>query len=103
MGETEYKARVTLDTVMKIETLMEKSVIAVAQMAQGAELTTMQMAQILTPVIRAGGNDVTPKDVAKVIFNSGIAEAYSALGELFSIALNPQGQEEEVGNGEESD
>lgn len=85
---------------MRIETTLSKSIIGIAQMAQAAELTTIQMAQILTPVIRAGGNDVNEKQVAKIIFEQGIGEAYAAIGEVFAVALNPQG--EDLGNGEEN-
>lgn len=100
MGSTELNGKVTLDVVMRIEAAMDKSLIGIAQMVQSADLTTIQMARILTPVIRAGGNDVSEKEVAKIVFNAGLSSAFGAISDILGMALNPQG--EDLGNGEDN-
>ena len=87
LGEKKYKARVTLDVVKRIETACNQGVVRIAQTLAAGELTTTQMVSILTPVIRAGGNDTSEKEVGQALWDAGLADGMKAIGEILSQVL----------------
>lgn len=101
LGEKKYKARVTLDVVKRIETACGQGVVRIAQTLSAGELTTTQMVSILTPVIRAGGNDVSEKKVGEALWDAGLADGMRSIGEILSQVLtsgDDEGNEKEAEN-----
>jgi len=84
----EYKARMSLDTIIRIEQTMNVSILKIGNLLAGADISVTQMVQIITLAIRAGGNDVKEKDIKKLIADIGLLEAIKMTGELISLALN---------------
>ncbi len=99
LGKKKYKAKVTLDVVMRIEQSVGKGVVKIVQALSEGELTTSQMVAILTPAIRGGGNDVTEKDIGEDLWAAGLSDGMKAVGEIASTILGAGGDE---GNDEEA-
>ena len=87
-NEVEYKARMSIDTIVRIEQTLGVSILFVASSLSEAKLTLTQMIQIITLAIRAGGNDVKEKDVKKLISGIGLVEAVTMCTELITLSLN---------------
>ncbi len=100
LGAKKYKARVTLDVVKRIETSCNQGVVRIAQTLAAGELTITQIISILTPVIRAGGNDVDEKEVGQALWDAGLADGMKAIGEVLSQVL---GSGEDEGNEKEAE
>lgn len=89
LGEKEYKGRVTLDAMMKIETSMNMGLLQIAQRLSDGALTLNEMGTIITPVIRGGGNDITQNDVLKMVWDNGTMNCFKIVSDIISNALNP--------------
>lgn len=88
LGEKKYKAKVTLDAVIRIEQSCGMGVVKIAQALSEGELTTSQMVAILTPPIRGGGNDINEKEVGQSLWGAGLAEGMKAIGEILATILS---------------
>jgi len=86
--DVEYKARMSLDTCIRIEQATGVAMLEVASLLSTAKLTLTQMIQIITLGIRAGGNDVKEKDIKKLISEIGLVETVTMCSELITLALN---------------
>ena len=93
LGEKKYNAKVTLDIVMRIEQACNKGIVKITQSLSEGELTTSQMVSILTPVIRAGGNDINEKEVGVALWGAGLADGMKAVGEILALVLSSGGDE----------
>ena len=87
LGPKTFKAKVTLDAIIKIETALNCGIVKVLQKLTDANLTTMEMVSILTPIIRGGGNDLSEKDIREIVWEAGIAGTMNATGEILAKAL----------------
>jgi len=83
-----YKARMSLDTIMRIEEGLGTSILKVGNKLTTADITLLDIITILTLAIRAGGNDVTEKDIKSLVSEIGLVEAMKLTGELLTLALN---------------
>lgn len=100
LGEKKYKAKVTLDVVIRIEQSCGKGIVKIAQALSEGDITTSQMVAILTPVIRAGGNDINEKEVGQSLWGAGLADGMKAIGEVLATILSSGGDE---GNEEQAE
>lgn len=100
LGDVSYNGRVTLDVIMRIERQMGKGIVKIAQSLSDADISTFEIVQILTPVIRAGGNDVDEKKVGKEIWDAGLATGMAACAEVVASALGAGGDEGNEGEAE---
>lgn len=96
LGQKQLKGRVTLDVLVRIESAMGCGIVKVAQRLQEGDLRINDILGILTPVIRAGGNDIDQKDVGLAVWEAGLAEGMRCAGEILALALTAG----EAGNGE---
>ena len=83
-----YKARMSLDTIMRIEEALGTSILKVGNKLTTADITLLDIITILTLAIRAGGNDVKDSDIKHNVSEIGLVEAMKLTGELLSLALN---------------
>ena len=102
LGKKIHNGKVTLDVVMRIEQSCGKGIVQIAQSLQAGELTTSQMVAILTPVIKAGGNDMDEKAVGAMLWESGLAEGMKVIAEVVSAVLTSGGDEGNVDEAEVS-
>lgn len=93
LGEKKYKAKVTLDVIIRIEQSCGKGIVKIAHALSEGELTTSQMVSILTPVIRAGGNDINEKQVGESLWDAGLVGGMKAVGEVIALVLSSGGDE----------
>ena len=83
-----YKARMSLDTIMRVEEALGTSILKVGNKLTTADITLLDIITILTLAIRAGGNDVKESDIKQNVSEVGLVEAMKLTGELLSLALN---------------
>jgi len=67
-NDVSYKAKMSLDTIMGIESALGTSILKVANKLSTGELSLMEIITIMTLSIRAGGNDIKDSDVKKISF-----------------------------------
>ena len=99
LGEKKYKARVTMDVVMRIERSMGMGIIKIAQQLSEANISTEQIVNMILPVIRAGNNDIKDADLKKDIWEAGLVAGITACSEIVASVLNAgndEGNEEGV-------
>ncbi len=100
LGEKKYKARVTLDVAIRIEQSCGMGIVKVTQALSEGSLTTSQMIAIITPVIRAGGNDISDKQVGEALWTAGVTSGITVVGEILTSILSVGGDE---GNEEQAE
>lgn len=89
LGDKTYKARVSLDTIKRIESTLGIGLMSVAQKLSTGEIMMDQMLSILYLSIRAGGNNVTENDINSLVNDSiGYVGAIKVTGELLALALD---------------
>ena len=82
-----------------METALDKSIMQIAQSLSNGHLKVTEQVAILLPVIRAGSNDVSEKEVGEMVYQAGIADTLKAIGDVVTIVMSA-GQAE--GNVEEA-
>lgn len=92
LGEKTFKGKVTLDAMMRIENSMQLGIVKIAQRLSDGDITLSEIGSILTPVIRGGANDISEQDVMKLVWQSGMMEGMKIVGEIISMALNPDNE-----------
>lgn len=98
LGKQSWRAKVTLDVIMRVETALDKGIVEVITLLSEGKMTTTQLCEVLLPVVRAGGNDIKMPDIRKAVWDAGLAPTMSAVGEILSTALSSG--DDEVGNDE---
>ncbi len=89
LGDKSYKARVSLDTIKRIENTLGTGLMAVGQKLSTGEIMLEQMVSIIFLSIRAGGNDVTENDINSLVNDTiGYVGAIKLTGELLALALD---------------
>tara|TARA_R110000772_G_scaffold76637_1_gene165355 strand:+ start:244 stop:576 length:333 start_codon:yes stop_codon:yes gene_type:complete len=91
----EYKARMSLDTIIRIEDKLGIGLFKLATNLTQGDFTTNQIISILTLAIRAGGNDVKDNDVKVLVEEIGLIEGIRITGELITLALNVDNDNDE--------
>lgn len=83
----------TLDSIIKMETALGKSIMEIAQSLSNGHLKITEQIAVLLPVIRAGSNDVSEKEVGEMVYQAGIADTLKAIGDVVTIVMSA-GQDE---------
>ena len=83
----EYKARMSLDTIMKVESALDCSILKVGNKLASADMTLSQVIQVIYYGLRGGGNDIKETDVKAIVSEIGLIEAIKTAGELITMAL----------------
>ena len=78
----------TMDGIARIESACGCGIVKVLTKLSDGDMTTSEICNILLPIIRSGGNDLNIKDVQKIVWDAGLAEAMRVIGEIMAIALN---------------
>ena len=95
IGGENYKARLTIDAIIRIEQAIGCGIIKLAQRMADADISVTDVTSVLTAALRGGGNDVTTKEVHKIITNAGIIEATTAVATLLTAAISPTDDSDE--------
>jgi len=94
-NDVNYQAKMSLDTIMGIESALGTSILKIANKLSAGELSLMEIITIMTLSIRAGGNDVKDADIKKIVSDLGLIESIKVAGDLLTLALNTGEKEDE--------
>jgi hypothetical protein len=96
----DYKARLNIDAIMRIEQACGKSVIKLAQdMSMNQGILVSDILVVLYNGLRGGGNDLNEIQVKNIIGDSYI-ESLTAVANLLSYSLAGNSDEETEGSPE---
>lgn len=90
LGGKDYKARLTIDAIMQIEASVGCGILKLAQRMADADVRVTDIISVLTPALRGGGNNFQPKDVTKIVEESGLIDATQAVATLLTQSISPQ-------------
>jgi hypothetical protein len=88
-----YKARMSLDTILRVEEAVGCSILKLGQKLATGDLTTSETINVLHLCIRAGGNDVSINEIKEHVSGVGLVEAIKMTGELLTVALSTEDTE----------
>jgi len=94
-NDVSYKAKMSLDTIMGIESALGTSILKVANKLSTGELSLIEIITIMTLSIRAGGNNIKDSDVKKLVSDIGLIESIKTAGDLLTLALDTGEKEDE--------
>tara|TARA_Y100000114_G_C11603802_1_gene251737 strand:+ start:318 stop:659 length:342 start_codon:yes stop_codon:yes gene_type:complete len=83
-----YTCRLTIDSILRIEDELDCSIIELALDISNVKGRLKHLAAVLYYGLRNGGNDVSRKDVNKIIEESGIVITSTNVANLLSFALS---------------
>tara|TARA_Y100000004_G_scaffold54130_2_gene60286 strand:- start:4891 stop:5223 length:333 start_codon:yes stop_codon:yes gene_type:complete len=86
--DKEYKAKMTLDTILRIEESLDMSIYPLAKKFEEPSVRQKEVCAIIYCAIRSGGNDIKESDILRFISNVGIVEATKIAGQLLVLGLN---------------
>tara|TARA_R100001510_G_scaffold55177_1_gene58751 strand:+ start:399 stop:746 length:348 start_codon:yes stop_codon:yes gene_type:complete len=93
LGSKTYKARLTVDAIINIETAVGCGIIKLAQKMAEADIKITDLIAVLHAALRGGGNDLNEKDISKIIQDVGIVEATRCVAELVTQSLTANSEE----------
>ena len=91
----DYKARLTVDSIMQIEDAVGCGIIKLAQRMSEADIRMSDIINVLLPALRGGGNDLQLDDVKRIVGDTGLVESAKAVAELLTKSLTTDSGEEE--------
>ena len=94
LGGKDYNVRLTIDSLMQIESVLDKGIIKVANDMSQGDVRLRDLQAILLPALRGGGNDFQDKEVAKIIGEAGIVEATRVVANLLAESLTDNSDED---------
>jgi hypothetical protein len=93
LGSQTYTARLTVDSIIKIETAVGCGIIKLAQKMGDADIRITDLITVLLHALRGGGNDLQEKDINKIIQEVGIIDATKCVAELITNSLIADSEE----------
>jgi len=93
LGGNTYKARLTVDAIVKIETAVGCGIIKLAQKMGEADIRMTDIIHVLLQALRGGGNDLKEKDIINIVQDVGIIEATKCVAELVTKSLTADSDE----------
>tara|TARA_R110000824_G_scaffold400365_1_gene607747 strand:+ start:45 stop:413 length:369 start_codon:yes stop_codon:yes gene_type:complete len=87
LNNTEYKTKITLDGIMRIESETNKPVIKLANELMSMNLSMTEICTILSIAIRGGGNNMTVKQIGDIAFDAGITNCMKVCGEILTNTI----------------
>ena len=102
LGSETYKARLNIDALVRIETELNQGILMLASRISRADVRISELIVILKSALRGGGNDLTDKDIGRIITDIGIVKASTEVAKLLATTLSdPEEKEEREGKLEE--
>jgi len=95
LGGKTYKTRMTVDGCMQAEAACGTSLVQIATRLSEGNLTVLEIANVLTPAFKGGGNDLDQTKVAKIVYEAGIAEGMRVCGEILANVLTAGGSSQD--------
>jgi len=96
LGGTDYQCRLTVDSIIKIETELDKGILQITQRLSDADIRMKDLAVVLLYALRGGGNNLQQKDVHGIIQSTGLINCCAAVANLLVSTLNDESEETET-------
>lgn len=97
LANKEYNTKLNLDSIMRIETACQRSFLKIATDLGDANFQMQHIVFILQTALKGGGNDIKDAAMKNLIWDAGITQAITAVGEILTAAL-VGGEDKEEGN-----
>ena len=101
LGGKTYKTRLTVDSIMQIEEEVDCGIIKLATKMAEADIRMSHIVAVLHPALRGGGNNVDRKQVIKLVSDTGIIQATTAVATLLTQTLTDTETQEDEGKSEQ--
>jgi len=82
-----YKAKMSLDTCMSIESALNMSIYQLATKLSTGGLIITDIITIITLAVRSGGNDIKDSDTKALVSDIGMTKGIAMVGDLLTLAL----------------
>ena len=93
LGKETYKCRLTIDALVRIEDELDKGILELATAIAEAKVRIRTLIVVLKHALRGGGNDLQHNDVIKIVEDTGIVKATSAVANLLAKTLTDDSEE----------
>ena len=90
----EYKARLSLDAIMKLEQTLGMGIVKLMMNLSEANVRITDLVAVLVAALRGGGNDVKDAEVKNIVSDAGLMEATKVVSELLAAGLTADSEEE---------
>ena len=90
----EYKARLSLDAIMKLEQTLGMGIVKLMMNLSEANVRITDLVAVLVAALRGGGNDVKDAEVKNIVSDAGLMEATKVVSELLAAVLTADSEEE---------
>ena len=87
LGNKTYKTRMTVDSLIRLETSLGQSIVQLTQKLSEGQLSLTEMSFIIHSALKGGGNDIKENEVNQLIYLAGITEGMRVCGELLANVL----------------
>ena len=77
----------TIDGCISAETACGQSLVKIALRLAEGDLSINEITQVLTPAFRGGGNNMTPAEVSKIVYEAGTADGMRVAGEVLTNVI----------------
>ena len=95
LNNTEYNTRLTLDGIMRIEQATGRPILKLATELMNSNLSITDCVTVLSTAIRAGGNNMTQKEIGELVFEAGLTDGIRVTGEILANAITGGNKDEE--------
>ena len=87
LGNKKYKTRMTVDSLIRLETSLNQSIVQLTQKLSEGHLSFTELSFIIQSALKGGGNDIKENEINQLIYQSGITEGMRVCGELLANVL----------------
>lgn len=95
LGSETYKARLTIDSLVKIEDELDSGILELATNIGEAKVRIRTLLVVLRYALRGGGNDFDDKKVGQIISDVGIVVASTEVAKLLVLTLSDNDSDED--------
>lgn len=89
----EYKARITVNSIMQIEAACGMGIIKLTQKMSEGDIMMSHLIAVLVPSLRGGGNDVQREDVINMVEEAGLVKTTGVVATLLASTLTDNSEE----------
>ena len=97
LAGNDYKVRLTIDAIIQIEEKLNCGILKLITRIADSDVRMKDLIGVLTPALRGGGNDMTDKEVKKIVGDAGIINTTKVVAELLAQSLQVEDEEDEEG------
>ena len=97
LGDKDYKARLTIDSIMQIEDAVGCGIIKLATKMADADIRMSDVVTVLLHALRGGGKDYQDSDIKKIVQKIGLVESTTAVANLIAQSLASDDEQEKEG------